>query len=100
MAGMDLDCGIRRARLESWLADELGLPFERGAWKFTANDSDESGGVSKAAEATCRVRLSPLEARTLGSFTLERTRLTAEGDARAIAYLQQLFTLRFMSAGG
>ena len=85
---IDLDCGIAYSRIEAWLRDELALPFDDNAWTF------EHAGES------CRIQIASLEPRSLGSVSLERCNLTANGDATAIDVFDRLFTLRFMSAGG
>ena len=85
---INLDCGIAYGRIEAWLRNELGLPFDDGAWIF------------KHADESCRIRIAPLEPRSLGSVSLERCNLTANGSAAAIDAFKHLFTLRFMSAGG
>ena len=85
---LELDCGIPKARLSAWLDDELGLPGKDGTWVFTAEGS------------TCRVALAPLESRSLGSVSIERTALTIEGEEPAQGTFMRLFTLRFASAGG
>ena len=84
-----LDCGIAYARLETWLVDELALASsDDGTWLFEHGD------------AACAVTLSHLENRTLGTFALERTKVSVGGDAAAVAAFMKLFTLRFISAGG
>ena len=85
---MQYDCGISMARLASWLDEELRLDREGDSWAFNQ-------GV-----ATCRVTLKPLENRPLGSYSIERTMLSAEGDEAALAEFERIFTLRFASAGG
>ena len=85
---IDLDCGIAYARIEGWLQLELGLDRENGAWLY------------RACGCTCRIELHKLASRSIGLLDLERTRLTAFGDAEALEAFQKLFTLRFMSAGG
>ena len=85
---LDLDCGIAYGRIALWLDDELALPRENGHWTYSVN--------SRA----CRIELEPLESRAFGNISIERTRLTACGDAEALASFERLFTLRFISAGG
>ena len=85
---MKLDCGIQKARIDAWLADELALAYADGRWLFHCNG------------ATCSVATVELENRVLGAFSLERTELRAEGGPVAIEEFMRLFTLRFMSAGG
>lgn len=85
---LDLDCGISCARIASWLDDELSLSFTQGSWTYTTQDQ------------SCRIALEPLENRTLGRVSLERTHLTAQGGSDALAEFEKLFTLRFISAGG
>lgn len=100
---MQLDCGIRYARISAWLDDELGLVREdcqpeelpvSGAggadwhWVFVSNG------------ASCRVSAFPLESRVYGGIAIERTQLSAQGDQPAIDAFERLFTLRFISAGG
>ena len=85
---MDLDCGIAISRLEAWLCNELALPMDCSNWVF------EYRGAS------CRIGIAPLEPRTLGTVSIERCNLIAEGDAVALDEFERLFTLRFMSAGG
>ena len=85
---IDLDCGIAYSRIEAWLRDELALPFDDGTWIF------------EHANESCRIQIAPLEPRSLGSVSLERCNLTANGSAAAIDAFDRLFTLRFMSAGG
>jgi hypothetical protein len=82
------DCGIAMRRIEAWLDDELALV------------RDDEGRVYKVGESACCVMIRPLEARTLGSYKLERTELYVKGDPTAVESFQHLFTLRFMSAGG
>lgn len=92
--GIALDCGIAFSRIRHWLDDELSLPREPSvgenatAWRYV-----ESGSV-------CRIEASPLNEGRIGPLSLERTYLTAQGDAEALASFQRRFTLRFMSAGG
>ena len=85
---IDLDCGISYARIASWLDDELALPREQECWVYTLGDQ------------TCTIALEPLEDRPLGAVHLERSHLTVHGDPDALASLEKLFTLRFISAGG
>ena len=85
---MRLDCGIKRSRLATWLDEELRLPRDEDGWVF------QFGG------GTCRIELNPLQDRTLGCVSIERTELAAEGDGVAVSELSRLFTLRFASAGG
>ena len=85
---IDLDCGIAYGRIASWLDDELALPCEGGCWLF------------EVAGAACSVSLEPLEPRTLGAVSLERSHLVADGAPGAVDEFERLFTLRFMSAGG
>ena len=85
---LDLDCGISHARIAAWLDDELRLPRDRRGWTFSVGYH------------ACLVEVSPLESRALGPIALERARLTASGDAEALASFEKLFTLRFISAGG
>ena len=85
---LDLDCGIAYSRIETWLRSELALSILDGSWLF------EHGG------AICRIRIAPLDPRSLGHVSIERCALHAEGDAAAVAEFEHLFTLRFMSAGG
>ena len=85
---LDLDCGISRARICEWLERELGLPRMHDRW------------LMRTDAGICAVALEDLEARRLGSFELERTRLVADGPSGAVAIFERLFTLRFMSAGG
>ena len=85
---IDFDCGIAMSRITAWLADELSLPVEDGAWVYSVG------------QRTCRIEVHPLQSRTLGAVRLERTHFIARGDAEAIAELRKLFTLRFVSAGG
>ena len=86
--GIDLDCGIACRRITSWLDDELHLPREGATWVYS------EGAYS------CRIQTEPLGNQTVGRITLERTRLTARGDAEALAPFRKAFTLRFISAGG
>ena len=84
-----LDCGIAYARIEAWLASELGLACETdGRWTFETDD------------ATCAVALQPLPPRTVGAVSLERTQLVVSGNNAAAEAFMKLFTLRFVSAGG
>ena len=85
---LDLDCGISHARIAAWLDDELALPRSEGGWAFFAGDR------------SCHVEVTPLESRVFSTIALERARLTASGDAEALAAFEKLFTLRFISAGG
>ena len=85
---LDLDCGIACTRIASWLDDDLTLSYAEGSWTYTAQGQ------------SCRIALEPLENRTLGHVSLERTHLTAQGDPDALAEFEKLFTLRFISAGG
>ena len=85
---IDLDCGISYARIASWLDDELALPRDQKRWLYVHGNE------------SCLVALEPLENRTLGNISLERTHLTVDGDPVAIATFEKLFTLRFISAGG
>ena len=85
---IDLDCGIAYSRIEAWLRDELALPAACDGWTFAHEG------------ATCCIRIEPLEPRSLGSVSLERCSLHAEGAPAAIDEFERLFTLRFMSAGG
>jgi len=86
---LSFDCGIARARLETWLTEEMALDrCESGGWHFTSEDG------------MCSVELGNLESRTLGSVSIERTRLAITGDVEAVDTFMHLFTLRFMSAGG
>ena len=88
MATMELDCGISRKRIVGWLEGELGLPREGDCWAYAG-----AGGV-------CHVSASPLASRSLGTIELERTLLSACGDQAAVDAFNQLFILRFASAGG
>ena len=81
---MELDCGIAKARIDTWLDDELGL----------------EGRVFHFDGQSCDVATTALESRPLGAIELERTSLQVEGDLQAIEEFMRLFTLRFMSAGG
>ena len=85
---LDLDCGISCARISLWLDDELALDSDRGSWTYAAHGQ------------SCSIALEPLENRTLGHVSLERTHLTAQGGPDALAEFEKLFTLRFISAGG
>ena len=85
---IDLDCGISYARIASWLDDELALPRDQGRWLYVCGTE------------SCLIALEPLENRTLGNISLERTHLNVDGDPAAIASFKKLFTLRFISAGG
>ena len=85
---LDLDCGIATSRITSWLDDELGLPCSDCCWTFSEH------------HRTCLVQVEPLESRTFGTISLERTRLIAHGDSEAVESFNRLFTLRFISAGG
>ncbi|MBR3182074.1 MAG: hypothetical protein IKF56_05485 [Eggerthellaceae bacterium] len=85
---MQFDCGISMSRLAAWLDEELCLDHEGEGWAFRHGD------------ATCHVTLEPLENRLLGSYSIERTMLAAEGDDTALKEFERLFTLRFASAGG
>lgn len=85
---IDLDCGISYARIASWLDDELALPRDQERWLYVRGTE------------SCLIALEPLENRTLGNISLERTHLTVDGDPAAIAAFEKLFTLRFISAGG
>ena len=85
---IDYDCGIAMARITHWLDCELGLPREGDSWTFSSGNR------------ACTIQVQPLQSRTLGTVTLERTHFLAQGDAEAIEALRNLFTLRFMSAGG
>lgn len=85
---MELDCGIRRARITAWLDDELALARVDGRWVF------EEGGH------TCAIALSPLENRVLGKLDLERTLVAIEGDRAAVDAFYRMFFLQFISAGG
>lgn len=85
---MELDCGIRRARIVAWLDDELALARVDGRWVF------EDG------ERTCAIALAPLENRVLGRLDLERTLVTIDGDQKAVDVFYRLFFLQFISAGG
>ena len=86
---MELDCGIRKERIDTWLDDELRL--ERGcgdAWVF------------RFEKAECQVETAALESRPLGTIELERTKVVVDGDDAAVDEFMRLFTLRFVSAGG
>ena len=85
---MQFDCGISMARLAGWLDEELRLARDEGGWVFCHEGS------------ICHVTLDRLENRKLGSYSIERTMLSAEGDDGALAEFERLFTLRFASAGG
>ena len=85
---IDLDCGIAHRRLEAWLRDELALPATSDGWVF------------EHAGTTCLIAIAPLEARPLGSVSIERCALRAVGAPQALDEFERLFTLRFMSAGG
>lgn len=85
---MELDCGIQRKRIVSWLRDELALPREGQAWLFEADGK------------ACRITTDELESRRLGTVDLDRTLVVVEGDDEAEEAFMRLFTLRFMSAGG
>jgi hypothetical protein len=85
---IDLDCGIAYGRIAGWLDDELALPSENNAWTYACD-----GG-------SCRVAIEPLENRSFGLISLERTHLLVQGDETALASFYKLFTLRFLSAGG
>ena len=89
---LDFDCGIAYTRIASWLDDELRLPRHDGTWLYKPKPPNDQG--------SCIIRLEPLESRALGAIALERTRLTARGNAEALASFERLFTLRFISAGG
>lgn len=100
-ASIDFDCGIAIKRITAWLDDELGLAHTGGA-QCEAFDVPSPGTTwdYPRGQASCHVRLEPLESRPLGMVHLERTRLTAWGDAGALEEFRKAFTLRFMSAGG
>ena len=85
---IDLDCGIALHRITDWLDDELALPTSDDGWVFSEG------------HRICYVQAIPLEPRTIATVSIERTRLTAHGDAEALAVFEKLFTLRFISAGG
>ena len=85
---IDLDCGIAFERIESWLNDELELP-RSGQSRIFADQGE-----------TCSIRIEPLEQRTLGLVSIERTHLIAQGSPGAVESFEKLFTLRFISAGG
>ena len=85
---LDLDCGITVTRIVAWLDDELALRHSPNGWVFATQDG------------TCLVKAEPLESRTIGPISLERTRLVAHGDSDTLAAFEKLFTLRFVSAGG
>ena len=85
---IDLDCGIACNRITAWLGDELGLTSQDGCW------------IYRDGQFSCEIQATPLEKRMLGAIGLERTHLTARGDAEALDSFQVSFTLRFMSAGG
>ena len=86
--GIDLDCGIAYKRIRAWLDDELHLTKDGDFWVFCFE-----GG-------SCRICAHPLESRTIGAVNLERTHVTANGNANALTAFEKAFTLRFISAGG
>lgn len=85
---IDLDCGITYARIAAWLDDELALPFDDEHWTY------------ESEAQRCRISLEPLENRSFGTISLERSHLVASGDPDALSSFEKLFTLRFISAGG
>ena len=85
---IDLDCGIALHRITNWLDCELVLPTGDDGWIFSEGPH------------TCYIQANPLEPRTIATVSIERTSLTAHGDAEALAVFEKLFTLRFISAGG
>ena len=95
---LDLDCGIAYARIAAWLDDELNLPRESAQ-----KGQSLLGGFTwelETADGVCHIQLEVLEPRWLGNVELERTRLLASGTPAALKRFNDLFTLRFMSAGG
>lgn len=117
---LELDCGIALRRLAGWFEDELDLPPLNGnASVKPGTSAEDSASVSPAArpstqanpegarsyefpagESCCMVTLTPLENRSVGKVTLERTHLRVEGTQEAVDSFMRLFTLRFISAGG
>ncbi|MBQ9068122.1 MAG: hypothetical protein IJ131_03535 [Eggerthellaceae bacterium] len=85
---IELDCGIAQQRIVSWLEGELRLPHEDDGYRYSHEGT------------TCIARTQPLENRTVGTVSIERTALYIEGEADAVAAFMHLFTLRFISAGG
>lgn len=87
-AHIDLDCGISYARIASWLETQLPTVAEGDSWVFHADGS------------SCLIRTEALEPRSFGTISLERTRLTVDGDWHAVDEFHRLFALQFYSAGG
>lgn len=82
------DCGIALKRIRGWLENELGLMRENGIYTFTCS------------KGSCRITAEPLENRTVGKVSLERTELHVTGNPEALDVFIHAFTLRFISAGG
>ena len=117
---LELDCGIALRRLAGWFEDELDLlPRNGNASAQPGTRAEDSASNSPAAgsdvhtsredarsyefptgETCCMVTLTPLENRSVGKVTLERTHLRVEGTKEAVDSFMRLFTLRFISAGG
>lgn len=85
---IELDCGRPYTQVHAWLEDELGLSCQDATWLFERDGS------------SCAISIKPLPPRSFRHLALERTHIEAEGDERMIDAFMQLFTLRFISAGG
>lgn len=88
MSDVELDCGIAKARIDSWLDDELALACEGDRRVFSFKGE------------RCVVSTRELERRSYGPIKLDRTGLAVEGQDGAVEEFMRLFTLRFMSVGG
>lgn len=88
MSDVELDCGIAKARIDSWLDDELELTCEGDRRVFSFRGE------------RCVVSTRELERRLCGPIKLDRTGLAVDGQDKAVEEFMRLFTLRFMSAGG
>ena len=80
--------------------DEIwGIPLHR-ARGFFAGQPDVAEGPENFVFRSCRITLTRLPDRPMGSWTLPRTRVVMEGLEEDVAAIHRRFFMAFLSAGG